>query len=126
LSGSKQIKIAQNGTTLTTLIVSDVNTATLSLNFKNLVSTLNSIASVTGTSSIPDGTYSVTFSYQDLYSNAVASASINLTLDTRTEAPIVSSPLSGNSYSSKIPISLGNFGLAKSRIASSKVNVAIL
>jgi len=106
LSGSKQIKIAQNGTTLTTLIVSDVNTATLSLNFKNLVSTLNSIASVTGTSSIPDGTYSVTFSYQDLYSNAVASASINLTLDTRTEAPIVSSPLSGNSYSSKIPISL--------------------
>ena len=106
LNNSKQLKISQNGTIITILTVSDVNTSTLSLNFKNLVTSASAITTITGTSNIPDGTYSLTFSYQDQYSNAVASASINLAIDTRTVAPILSSPLSGSYYSSKIPISL--------------------
>lgn len=91
LSGTKQLKISQNGTTITTLVLSDVNTSTLSLNFKNLIISSSTITSITGSSNIPDGTYSLTFSYQDQYSNPVAFSTINFTIKARINVNYVDS-----------------------------------
>jgi hypothetical protein len=80
MSGSKRLVFSKNGTSISTLIISDVNSGTLNLNFKNLATNSNLYTSLIGTTNIEDGTYSVTFSYQDLLGNPAASTSINVTI----------------------------------------------
>lgn len=105
-SGSKKLVISQNSTTITTLIISDVNTGTLGLNLKNLTTSASGISSIIGSNSLPDGNYQLTFSYQDQYANPTSSTSINVTIDSRTLTPSLSSPITGGTYSRQIPVSL--------------------
>ncbi len=80
LSGTKRLIFSKNGTAVTTLLINDANSGTLFLNLKDLTSTSSQFSSLTGTSNIEDGTYSVTFSYQDQFGNPAASSSVNLTV----------------------------------------------
>ena len=91
--GSKQIQIAQNGTTITTIAIVDNNAGSLNLNFNDISLSNNQIAAVTGTTNIPDGTYTLTFSYQDGARNVASSNSINFTIDESTIRIPISFPL---------------------------------
>ena len=106
LAGSKKLILSQNGTTITTLTISDVNSNTLGLNFKNLVTSSGGISSITGASILPDGNYLATLSYQDQYSNPFTSTAINLTIDSQTITPTLNSPVAGAGYASQIPVAL--------------------
>ena len=83
MSGSKKLTFSKNGTLVTTLSINDVNNGSLFLNFKDLSSTSSQYSALIGTSNIEDGTYSVTFSYQDIYGNPASTSSIILTIKER-------------------------------------------
>ncbi len=97
LSGSKKLIFSKNGTTVSTLNINDLNTGTLFLNFKNLTATSSQYALV-GTNNIDDGTYSVTFSYQDINGNPASSSSIVLTIKERIKVNFVDA-VNGNDTS---------------------------
>jgi hypothetical protein len=101
LPGSKIINISQNGTVVTTLTVSDTNTGTVNLNLNlKALSTFNpAINSVSGTysTSIPDGTYSITFAYRDSYGNPESSiTNPDITIRSVTPTPTLTIPTSGS------------------------------
>lgn len=106
LSGSKKFTISQNQTVLTTLILNDNNNGTLFLNFKNLNQNASQYSAITGSSSIADGTYVLTYSYQDYLGNPVSSSTVNVVVDSQTITPTLSSPKNNETFGQKIPISL--------------------
>jgi hypothetical protein len=93
LTGSKKIIISQNGTDITTLTLNDNNAGAINLNLKALSLTNNTeLTSIAGTANIPDGTYSITFSYRDAYGNPASNSTINLTIDSQTIPILISTP----------------------------------
>jgi len=63
-------------------------------------------AGAPGLASLPDGLYNVTFSYQDVYLHAAATAlSTGVIIDTVTESPLLGAPQSGQSYALPLQIS---------------------
>jgi hypothetical protein len=93
LPGSKKIFISQNDTLISTINIVDNNTGTLNLNFKDLTVSNSQITSVSGTTNIPDGTYSLTYSYKDVANNTAASSSINVSIDVSTLRILINAPL---------------------------------
>jgi hypothetical protein len=105
-SGTKVLGFSQNGTEVSTLFLGSVNLTTINLNLKNLTAGPTTFSALSGTNNIPDGTYSVTFSYRDQNANPVSIVYLNLTIDSRTLTPTLASPTSGGAYSTLLPISL--------------------
>ena len=78
-------------------------THSFSLVTSNLISSPD-VASAVGGNTLPDGTYAVTFAYQDQYGNPVATASATaVTVDTVTLAPVLGSPTAGT-YTGTLPL----------------------
>lgn len=108
LSNSKKLTFSQNGTSVSQLTINTSNTGTLNLNLKALSLTNPEITAISGTytTSIPDGTYSVTYSYRDDLSNPAASSTVNITIDSQTLPATLTQPLAGTTYTNPIPVSL--------------------
>ena len=76
------------------------------------------IGSVTGGATIPDGTYSVSLSYQDSLGNATATSAVstNVVIDTITLAPTFTAPATNSISASSVPVS---FSLPEAALSGS-------
>lgn len=75
-----------------------------------------SVVSVTGGTSLPDGTYSFTVSYSDAVNPAANASASNVRLDTITVPPVITSLASNTIYKSPLRIT---YGLSEAALADS-------
>ena len=114
--GSKKLFISQNGTVITTISIIDNNAGSINLNFKDLTASNNQIASVSGTTNIPSGSYSLTFSYKDGSDNAAESSTINFSIDDITIRIPISFPIPNSIVTNNLNL---NFTLPEAMLSGS-------
>ncbi len=116
LSGTKKITISKTGSTPTIIILNDNNNGIVSLNLKNLTQSASQFRSITGTTNISDGTYSITYSYQDQYGNPTASNDINSTIDSETIPIAITTPIPNSIITNNFNL---NFTLPEAMLSGS-------
>lgn len=117
LSGSVSLTFAGTSTIVLTMANTDSLSFTLNPALNPTVAYPSYVSSISGGSSIPDGTYTVTLAYSDNLGNP--SVSVNSTavvIDTVSQTPTLTKPASNTTISS-IPI---NFNLPETALSGSR------
>ncbi|WP_171608568.1 Ig-like domain-containing protein [Limnovirga soli] len=92
LSGSKSLTFV--GTITNTLTLANSKPKdTLTINTSNITAGGNIVSATSST--LPDGTYNMTLSYQDRFSHSATTSTKTITIDNTTSAPRIDTPLNG-------------------------------
>ena len=104
-AGTVTLKFAGPVTRTLTMVDSSPSGA-FSLNPQNPTASPDVVSISPSATTIPDGTYTVTISYQDALGNLAAASSVSaVTLDNATLAPILTQPAAGASITGPISVS---------------------
>ena len=114
LSGSVSVKFAAQNVAAAPVILTltaayatpGVHTFSFNPATPLTTSPANAVASISGGTSVPDGTYTVTLSYRDALSHPAATAvATNVKIDTATQPPSLSAPINQGTLSTAVSIS---------------------
>ena len=103
-SGSKKIIFA--GPSNATLQMSNSQAESFSVNTQNLASSSANITGVTGATSLADGDYTITLSYQDIHGHAAATAIDTITLRTQTLTPTITAPATASNNTRNLNVNI--------------------
>ncbi len=107
-SGTKTLSLLSGTGQTITLQLSDSGLSSFNLDLSQPITHVNnSNIQAASSTAIPDGTYTATFSYQDIYNNPSAHASnaaISIHTITSTGAPTLIAPASSTTYTDTLPI----------------------
>lgn len=107
LAGSVTLAFTGPATRTLTLAASQETSGAHSFSVNPASPVGGAVASISGGATIPNGTYTVTLSYSDTFSNVPATAATaNVTIDTTTQTPTLTAPATNATVGNPVGVSL--------------------